>query len=133
MSVTPIIAIYATVISTLALIWQIFTWLKSRAIIKIVVDIIEHTHPNGSPISGGECICRIVNCGGQSASLVEVWAEMTTKDDVLGEKPTRYDIAGVALPIFLNSGQCHIWKFSFGKDRSLRCYAKDAKGRIYKS
>lgn len=131
MSMIPIIAIYAAVISTLALIWQVFTWYKNRDNIKIVAEIIEDFDPDRLPASRVECICRIVNSGGQPVSLIEVWAEQATIVDVFGKVSTRRDMGGVGFPMFLGPGQCHLWKFSFPKECGLRCYAKDMKGRVY--
>ena len=133
MSVVAIIAIYAAVISTLALVWQIYTWRKSRPDIAITATVRSLDEPDRPPVSRAECICRIVNSGGQPASLVEVWAKQTTTLEVLGKASTRRNIGGVGLPMFLGSGQCHEWRFSFPKDYEIKCFAKDARGRIYKS
>jgi len=132
MSVVAIIAIYAAVISTLALAWQIYTWSKSRADIRITAKINHDDDPDRPPTSRAECICRIVNSGGYPASLIDVWADQVTTVDVLGIVSTRRDVDGVSLPLLLGPGECYVWRFSFPKGYGLRCCAKDALGPVYK-
>jgi len=131
MSAVALIAVYAAIISTLTLVWQIYTWRKSRPDITITAKVRALEEPDGPPVSRAGCICIIVNSGGHPASIVDLWADRVTTSDVLGAVSTRRDYDSGTLPFLLGPGECREWRFSFPKGYALRCNAKDALGRVY--
>ena len=131
MSMVAVVAIYAAVISTLALMWQIHIWRRSRPELRITAEVQSLDKPDGPPVSRAECICTIVNSGGHPISLVDIWVDQVSLIELLGVVSTRRNVEGVTLPLFLGPGECYEWRFSYVKSNGLRCNAKDALGRIY--
>jgi hypothetical protein len=128
--IVAVVAAYAALISTLALVWQVFTWQRSRDKIKISAEIVE-CDTDKPAMSRAECICKIVNSGGQPVSLLEIWMESTNPNSESSSPPGRRNLGGVNLPLFLSPGQCHFWRFSTPRGDNLRFVAKDARGKIY--
>lgn len=136
MEIVAIVAVYAAVISTVALLWQIFTWRKSRPNITITTRIELPKPLHGMPANLLECTCTVVNSGGHHISIVDLWADFMIpvgrfkRDGTL--TASKYNSG--PLPFLLGPGECRVWLFTFSaqKDHRLRCNAKDALGRVHR-
>lgn len=132
MNVVAFIAIYAAVISTIALFWQVYTWRKSRPDVVLTAKVNSLDRPDRPPVSREECVCTVVNSGGNPTSIIDIWADQVTNVDVLGAVSTRREDEGTSFPLRLGPGECHEWRFTFPKGYGLRCYAKDALGQVFR-
>lgn len=148
--ITTVIALYAAVLSTAGLGWNIFVWLRDRYDLRLMVhteQVFEREETpretDGPSSSRFEMVFRIVNLGRQPATLVDGGFDFET-----GETSRTYRAATDAkdanmFPVVLQPGDWHELRFPAAPSRSalashfgdaefkLRWWARDAKGKTY--
>jgi hypothetical protein len=136
---TIVIAIYAAFISTVALLWQIYTWGKNRYRLSLTVGR-QQVYPNGIDSSPSEKIVfRIVNIGREPTTLLSFGFECDRRR--ISENPTpityeAYDgVGGKGKPIVLHQGEWHEYRLQASAldVGRLRAWAKDTKGNVFTS
>lgn len=124
--------VIGTIATIAALIFGVYQYVKSRARLEISARVRPLEQPGGPPVSRAECTCTVVNSGGKTISLSEIWVDQFRAENSLGNKPTRREPEDVSLPLRLDPGECREWRFNFPKGCELRCGARDVSGRVYR-
>ena len=136
---TTAIAIYAGLISTVALVWQVYTWSNNRYKLSLMIGR-QQVYPKGieSPPSE-EIVFRIVNVGREPVTLLSFGFECDRRRVAEDPTPISYTAyggrEGTSTPVVLRQAEWHEYRLTGAALESgrLRAWAKNADGRLFTS
>lgn len=124
---TLIIAIYGAILSTITIVWSIYTSLQDKPKIKISGDFGYIT--STERLNGPLLLIKAINKGKRSVNLSSVGIRLERNLDFINLKP-------FGLPLQLKEGKSHTEWFNLEELKDKKClfvWYKDETGKLYQS
>jgi len=141
MDITGYMAIYAAILSTIGVAWQIYIWLRARARIRLTWQLYQDTFDDKSPPKHTHCKCWIVNEGQWATSIINFRVEFdngeTDADSIEWDTDSSMSwyegMGNFPRPLLLEPGQCQVVSFRYPAEWAIRCCAVDNHHRKHRT